>query len=154
MVRQGRRPLTGTPRIGARRTAALLLASLLAAGCTSLSLAPPQRAPAPTPSDPRTGEAPAPRTGSNASAASQSLLTQSRAQRASGDDVQAAASLERALRIDPNNAMLWLELGELHLEAGNTAQAESMARRALTLAGSDRSIESQAERLLRAAASR
>ncbi len=140
------------------RLAALVLASLAAAGCTSLSLAPPPSAPAPAPApaEPRRGEAPAPapRAGSNASAASRSLLAQSRSQRAAGDSAQAAASLERALRIDPNNPELWLELGDLHLDAGNTAQAEMMARRALTLAGGSRSIESQAERLLRAASSR
>ena len=149
MVRQGR-PLTR-----AARGTALLVTGMLAAGCTSLSLTPPPRpapAPAPTPADPRTGEAPAPR--SDASGASQSLLAQSRAQRAAGNYPQASASLERALRIDPNNPILWIELGELHLQAGNTAQAEMMARKALTLTGADRSAESQAERLLRAAASR
>ena len=149
MVRQGR-PLTRTAR-----GTALLVTGMLAAGCTTLSLTPPPRpapAPAPAPADPRTGEVPAPR--SDASGASQSLLAQSRAQRAAGNYPQASASLERALRIDPNNPILWVELGELHLQAGNTAQAEMMARKALTLTGADRSAETQAERLLRAAASR
>jgi Flp pilus assembly protein TadD len=82
------------------------------------------------------------------------LLAQSRARRAAGDYAEASAALERALRIDPNNPILWIELGEVHLQAGNTAQAEMMARKALTLTAGDRSAESQAERLLRAAASR
>jgi Flp pilus assembly protein TadD len=79
------------------------------------------------------------------------LLQQSRAQRAAGNNTQAAASIERALRIDPNNAALWLELGEIHLAAGNRTQAASMARKALTLTSGDAGLESRAERLLRAA---
>jgi tetratricopeptide (TPR) repeat protein len=129
------------------------LALCALAGCTSLSLAPPP-SPAPVPTDPRSGDAPAPRSRSDTSAASQSLLAQSRAERAAGNYPQASASLERALRIDPNNPVLWLELGELHLQAGNSAQAEMMARKALSLAASDRSLEARADRLLRAAAGR
>jgi Flp pilus assembly protein TadD len=79
------------------------------------------------------------------------LLEQSRAQRAAGNNTQAAASIERALRIDPNNATLWVELGEIHLAAGNRSQAASMARKALTLTSGDAGLESRAERLLRAA---
>jgi tetratricopeptide (TPR) repeat protein len=148
MVRQGRSLTRGT------RGITLILAGWVAAGCTTLSLTPPSPspAPAPAPGEPRAGGAPAPRAGNDASAASQSLLAQSRAQRAAGDYPQASASLERALRIDPNNAILWIELGDLHLQAGNTAQAEMMARKALTLTGADRAAASQAERLLRAAA--
>lgn len=141
-------------RLSARslaRAPALALCAL--AGCTSLSLAPPP-SPAPVPTDPRSGDAPAPRSRSDTSAASQSLLAQSRAERAAGNYPQASASLERALRIDPNNPVLWLELGELHLQAGNSAQAEMMARKALSLAASDRSLEARADRLLRAAAGR
>ncbi|HLF11588.1 MAG TPA: tetratricopeptide repeat protein, partial [Gammaproteobacteria bacterium] len=105
--------------------------------------------------EPRVGEppAPAPRPRSDTSSASRSLLTQSRAERAAGSYTQATASLERALRIDPNNAVLWIELGEIQLETGNTEQARMMARKALTLAGGERAVEAQAERLLRAARS-
>jgi hypothetical protein len=44
------------------------------------------------------------------SAASQSLLQQSRSQQRAGDYPQAAATLERALRVDPSQPVLWLEL--------------------------------------------
>ena len=81
-------------------------------------------------------------------------MEQSRAERDAGDYSQASALLERALRIDPNNPVLWVELGELHLTAGNDEQAATMARKALTLAGGERAVEARAERLLRAAASR
>jgi Flp pilus assembly protein TadD len=79
------------------------------------------------------------------------LLEQSRAQRAAGSLPAARASLERALRLDPNNAALWLELGELELQTGNSEQAATMARKAMTLAGRDTRLSDRAERLLRAA---
>jgi Flp pilus assembly protein TadD len=88
---------------------------------------------------------------SDASSASGALLEQSRAQRAAGSIPAARASLERALRLDPNNALLWIELGEIDLQTGNTAQAATMARKALTLAGRDGRLAARAERLLRAA---
>lgn len=81
-------------------------------------------------------------------AASAVLLEQSRDERAAGSYAEAAVSIERALRIDPNNPALWIELAEIKGAEGNLDQAEMMARKALTLAGSDRSIEERAERLL------
>jgi Flp pilus assembly protein TadD len=78
------------------------------------------------------------------------LLEQSRAQRAAGSLPTAKASLERALRLDPNNPEIWLELGEIELQTGNTAQAATMARKALSLAGRNGNVTARAERLLRA----
>jgi Flp pilus assembly protein TadD len=92
-----------------------------------------------------------PRPRSDASSASDALLAQSRAQRAAGSVPAAKASLERALRLDPNNAEVWIELGELELAVGNTTQAATMARKALTLTGRDVRLAARAERLLRAA---
>lgn len=88
-----------------------------------------------------------------AAPASVALLEQSRSQRAAGSLAAAASSIERALRIDPNNAELWLELGEIKLEDGDPLQAEQMARKALTLAGGDRIVALRAERLLALASS-
>ena len=81
-------------------------------------------------------------------AASAVLLEQSRDERAAGSYAEAAASIERALRIDPNNPALWIELAEIKAAEGNYDQAEMMARKALTLAGSDRSIMARADRLV------
>jgi tetratricopeptide (TPR) repeat protein len=116
-------------------------------------------APAPLPSPPpRTepvplprGDVPPARPQSDASGASGALLEQSRAQRAAGSVPAARASLERALRLDPNNPALWLELGELELATGNSVQAATLARKAMTLAGRDTRLTARAERLLRAA---
>jgi hypothetical protein len=86
--------------------------------------------------------------GPEPNAASTVLLERGRNERAAGSHAEAAASIERALRIDPNNPLLWIELGEIKLAQGDREQAEMMARKALTLAGSDRSITARAERLV------
>ena len=109
----------------------------------------PQPMPRSEPAPPR--DVPATRPQSDASGASGALVEQSRAQRAAGSLPAARASLERALRLDPNNAVVWLELGELELQTGNTAQAATLARKAMTLAGRDARLSARAERLLRAA---
>jgi tetratricopeptide (TPR) repeat protein len=117
-----------------------------AAGLPPSSTLPRARPELPLPRD-----VPAPRPQSDASGASSALVEQSRAQRAAGSLPAARASLERALRLDPNNAVVWLELGELELQTGNAAQAATLARKAMTLAGRDARLSARAERLLRAA---
>ena len=129
-----------------------------AAGRASAPCAPPRRAAARHADAAALRAAPPPRTDvpaarpqSDATGASGALLEQSRAQRAAGSLPAARASLERALRLDPNNPEVWLELGELELQTGNVTQATTMARKALTLTGRDARLEARAERLLRAA---
>jgi Tfp pilus assembly protein PilF len=111
----------------------------------------PPVAPVPRSDPAPRGETPPGRPQSDASGASGVLLEQSRAQRAAGSLPAARASLERALRLDPNNPASWLELGELELQTGNNAQAATMARKAMTLTGRDTRLAARAERLLRAA---
>ena len=107
--------------------------------------APRGEAPVPVASaDPRTS----PPKVREVNAASAVLLEQSRDERAAGSYAEAAASIERALRIDPNDPALWIELAEVKAAGGDLDQAQMMARKALTLAGSDRSIVARAERLL------
>jgi Tfp pilus assembly protein PilF len=81
-------------------------------------------------------------------AASAALLAQSRDDRDAGRFGAAEGSLERALRIEPNNALLWIELAEIKAAQDDPDQAIEMARKALTLAGADRSIRARADRLL------
>lgn len=78
------------------------------------------------------------------SAASQSLLQQSRSQQRAGDYPQAAATLERALRVDPSQPVLWLELGRVRLREGQFAQAEQLGRKVLSISGGNLAIESDA----------
>ena len=86
--------------------------------------------------------------GSQAASPTAALLEQGRRQSADGDYDQAIASLERALRIEPANPWLWLELAQIHRSAGNEGQADGHARKALSLAGSDRAAEQAVRRFL------
>ncbi len=47
----------------------------------------------------------------------------------------AGASLERALRIEPRNPWLWLELAQVRLGEGQYAQAITLARKSNSFAG-------------------
>jgi predicted Zn-dependent protease len=82
------------------------------------------------------------------SAASRALVNQADAQRNSRNFVQAAATLERALRIEPGNPLLWLEYGELRMDESNFAQAENMGRKALASASGDPRTQANAWRLI------
>jgi len=61
---------------------------------------------------------------------------------ASGKKQQAAASLERALRIDPKNPLLWHKLARLRLEEGQWDQALAMAKKSNVLAAGDKKLQS------------
>ena len=67
------------------------------------------------------------------SSASRALVSQAQTQVAAKNFPVAAASIERALRIEPDNPLLWLELGKVRQEEGNYVQAENMARKALSM---------------------
>ncbi|HEX5787320.1 MAG TPA: tetratricopeptide repeat protein [Woeseiaceae bacterium] len=101
---------------------------------------PATNAPAPGES----GEAAAPAT----AGAVATLLAQSRSYHASDEYAEAATTLERALRIEPANPWLWLELAKVHVSAGNLPQAEAHARKALSVAGGDTAAREAAEDLL------
>jgi thioredoxin-like negative regulator of GroEL len=81
-------------------------------------------------------------------AAARSLVTQARAQVARGDLPGASTTLDRALRIEPTNPLLWIELGRLRLAENDAHQAEGCGRKALALAGGDRRAQAQAGRVL------
>jgi tetratricopeptide (TPR) repeat protein len=88
----------------------------------------------PAPSQPL----PAPTTRSfSLNAASRALVNQAHTQLAAKNFGMAASTIERALRIEPNNPLLWLEYAQVRMTEGNYVQAESMGRRALALAGGD-----------------
>ena len=78
------------------------------------------------------------------SPASQALVTQAQAQRKRGDLPGATVSLERALRIEPRNPLLWIEMARLRMDQRNYPQAESMARKALSMSIGDDRTQSQA----------
>src|SRR5438094_5940 len=80
--------------------------------------------------------------------AATALVTQAHAQAGSGEFGQAAATLERALRIEPDNPLLWIELGRVRLGEGNAAQADAMGRKAVALATGDPSAQAAGWRLI------
>jgi tetratricopeptide (TPR) repeat protein len=75
------------------------------------------------------------------------LVKQGRAQSVKGEFPAAIATLERALRIEPDNPLVWLELGQVHLSARNPSQAESMARKAVALATGNPAVQASGWRL-------
>jgi hypothetical protein len=82
------------------------------------------------------------------SPATRSLVTQARALLARGDLDAASSTLDRALRIEPGNPLLWIERGRLRLAENDPRQAEGCGRKALALASGDRGTQAQAGRLL------
>jgi cytochrome c-type biogenesis protein CcmH/NrfG len=67
---------------------------------------------------------------------------------AHGDFNGASSTLDRALRIEPNNPLLWIELGRVRLVEGDARQAEGCGRKALALASGDHGAQQQSGRLL------
>jgi cytochrome c-type biogenesis protein CcmH/NrfG len=67
---------------------------------------------------------------------------------ASGDLGLAAATIERAMRIEPDNPLLRIELGRVRYTGADASQAESMGRKALALASGDAQAQSSAWRLI------
>jgi Flp pilus assembly protein TadD len=82
------------------------------------------------------------------SPASTALVSQAQAQRKRGDLPGATVSLERALRIEPRNPLLWVEMGRLRMDQRNYPQAEAMGRKALSMAIGDSRTQSQAWQLV------
>lgn len=80
--------------------------------------------------------------------ASTALVNQARTQAAAGNYAGASASIERALGIEPNNPLLWIELGQVRQAEGNFEQAENLGRKALSLAGGDPRTQAAAWRLI------
>ena len=84
--------------------------------------------------------------------AAASLQATAEQQRSQGDFERAAATLDRALRIDPRDPQLWLSLAEIRLAQGDRAQAGQLARRAETLAAPGSATAARARALAERAA--
>jgi len=67
-------------------------------------------------------------------AAVTSLMRQARAALDAGQPAQAAAPLERALRIEPRNYFVWSLLGKSYLAQKNYSQADNIANKSNALA--------------------
>lgn len=101
----------------------------------------------PPPAPPEAASIPAPRQ-FHLGTASRALVAQAQAQAQSGDFGQASATIERALRIEPESPLLWIELGRMRLGAGDADQADSMGRKALSLGNGDPAAQAGAWHLI------
>jgi tetratricopeptide (TPR) repeat protein len=138
--------------------AAVLAFAVLLSGCPAPSTRPePQgnsgTATQPSGSNPLPPSLPPPRAPpppreNRLSPATSSLVTQARTLVSRGDLDGASSTLDRALRIEPNNPLVWIELGRLRLAESDAHQAEGCGRKALALASGDRGTQAQAGRLL------
>lgn len=82
------------------------------------------------------------------SPATNALVQQAHNQAHAGAFAPAAATLERALRIEPENPLLWIELGQIRLSENNPAQADAMGHKALALATGDPQAQASSWRLI------
>jgi Flp pilus assembly protein TadD len=123
--------------------ATILALTLALIGCTTPPTTPPiiedsQVTPVERDVDERTadteGNAP------DTSAATLALLTAAQTAMADAEPQTAVTYLERAVRIDPRNATLWIELSAAHLADNNLAAANQHARKAIALAGQDQTL--------------
>jgi len=71
------------------------------------------------------------------------LLLASESQRSAGDWEAAANSLERALRIEPRNALLWSRLADVRYEQRDWQQAVQLAAKSNTLVGNNKDLRRQ-----------
>ncbi|HET7362029.1 MAG TPA: tetratricopeptide repeat protein [Burkholderiales bacterium] len=133
-----------------RRLAALVTLAL--AACASQQPAPVEGTPPPAVSAPPVEQPPpvpppAP-SGTRESVAIAGLMDSARTDAAAGRLAEAAATLERALRIEPRNPRLWQELARVRLQQGDFAQAESTAQRSNSWAGSDSALRTENARII------
>jgi predicted Zn-dependent protease len=108
---------------------------------TQHSIEPMQTTPMPT-TEPSTAAGPEmPRAVAPQSPAVVALLDNADRQAGSGKLDGAAAALERALRIEPRNAILWQRLADIRLRQKQPGQAESLALKSNTLAVADKATQ-------------
>ena len=133
------------------RALSFLLVVLILGACSTRPRAPAD-VPAPPPLEP--GAEPGPPAGAaRENTAVAGLMESARADSAAGRLPNAAASLERALRIEPRNARLWQELARVRLQQRDFAQAESLAQRSNTYAGGDSALRAENARIIEQARS-
>jgi uncharacterized protein HemY len=139
------------------RLVAACAVALLLGGCPAPSMRPeapsnsvagPQGGSSASPASPSVPPPAPPPRENRLSPATSSLVSQARALVSRGDFDGASSTLDRALRIEPNNPLVWIELGRLRLAESDAHQAEGCGRKALALASGDRGTQAQAGRLL------
>src|SRR4029077_8396675 len=118
-----------------------LLVMALLAGCAAQ-----QPAPVEGPGSPPT--APPPASAKSENLAIAGLMDSARSDAAAGRLGSAAATLERALRIEPRNPRLWHELAKVRLRQADYGQAENLAARSNTYAGTDAELRAANQKII------
>lgn len=72
------------------------------------------------------------------------LVAQAQAAGGRADYLTAMSTLERAVRIEPRNPLVWIEMAKVRLAAGEAQQAESVARKAVALSEGDQRTSNEA----------
>jgi len=118
---------------------------LLLAGCAGMAT-PPSTTTAPSAAQ-QPGEGailePVPRSAMSGNKAVIALLDRAQTDTESGQREAAGASLERALRIEPRNPWLWLELAQVRLAQGQYAQAITLAGKSNSFAGHQHRVQAE-----------
>ncbi len=76
------------------------------------------------------------------------LVDSARSENTSGRLDMSAATLERALRIEPRNPGLWHELAKTRLQQGNATQAISLAAKSNAWSGDNKTLRAANWRLI------
>ena len=117
-----------------------LMALLFVGGC-AVGTPEPESPPGTQAPPPPSAEAQRPPVQENVAIAG--LVETARSDAAAGRLSNAAASLERALRIEPRNPRLWQELARVRLRQGDYLQAENLAQRSNTWGGTDNRLRAE-----------
>jgi hypothetical protein len=80
--------------------------------------------------------------------ATTALVEKARGEASSGNFVAAYATLERAQHIDPQNPLIFVQMGQVKLQEGNAVQAGNLGAKARQLASGDPASQSLAWRLI------
>lgn len=110
-------------------------------------VAPPVKSPLPEPPPP----SPAPETPREVVPSASpvvALIDKAQTAQRAGRFEDAAASLERAVRIDPYDPLAWQMLARVRLAQGDTAQAEAMAAKSNDLAYGDDALQRENWRII------
>ena len=76
------------------------------------------------------------------------LLSKAGDQSAAGQMDEASENLERALRIEPRNPLLWHELARIRLAQGQYKQAENMAAKSNMMTGANQDLKAKNWRII------
>jgi Flp pilus assembly protein TadD len=124
----------------APRVAACTMAVVWLQACT-VTTPRPVAEPAPVPPPPTPVVQHESRAPQESAAPVAALISQAREAQRTGRLEQAAANVERALRIDPSDALAWQLLAAIRLAQGEAGQAEVVAARSNDLAAGDRALQ-------------